>query len=209
MTIEELEKKYSKIPQEMKQTRRWICYRVEVREEKQTKVPYNAINGSWAKSNDPDTWTTFRVAIMGCIKYSFDGIGFMLGEDTNTGLCYFGIDLDNHADQNGNKPMTEDQFYDFSTEFVNALQSYTEYSHSGEGIHIICRGTLPTGARRKANVAVEMYDKGRFFTMTGNTINELPINDRTEEVKPLWEKYLNTKAEEIDDNFSRYSVWRK
>lgn len=198
MTQEELENKYLKIPQDIKQTRRWICYRVEVREDKKTKVPYNAINGSWAKSNDPTTWTSFRIAVMGCIKYHFDGIGFMLGDG------YFGIDLDNHEDANGNKPMTSDEFYDFSTEFVNALQSYTEFSHSGEGIHIICKGTLPKGARRKNGVAVEMYDKARFFTMTGNVINNLPINERTEEVKPLWEKYLNTSTtnEEVEDNFN-------
>lgn len=196
MTQEELETKYVKIPQEIKQTRRWICYKIEERDGKQTKVPYNAINGDYAKSNDSSTWTIFRVAISGCIKFGFDGIGFMLGEDKNTGIKYFGIDLDNHEDENGIKPMNQDEFFDFSSEFVNTLKSYTEYSHSGEGIHIICKGTLPNGARRKAGVGVEMYDKGRFFTMTGNVILDLPISDRTEEVKPLWEKYLNKKEEE-------------
>ena len=196
MTKEELESKYLRIPQEMKQTRRWVGYKVELRDGKQTKVPYCAINGDYAKSNDPSTWTIFRVAISGCVKFGFDGIGFMLGEDKTTGVKYFGIDLDNHEDENGNKPMTRDDFFTFSGEFVNKLQSYTEYSHSGEGIHIICKGSLPEGAKRKNGVAVEMYDKGRFFTMTGNVILDVPIADRTEEIKPLWEKYLNTKTEE-------------
>lgn len=198
MNIEELEQRYLKIPQEIKQTRRWICYKIELREDKQTKVPYNAISGSFARSNDPDTWTTFRVAVMGCIKYRCDGIGFMLGEDANTGTCYFGIDLDNHADQNGQKPMSQEDFNKFASEFIDVLQSYTEYSHSGDGIHIICKGKLPTGARRKNGVAVEMYEKGRFFTMTGNVIKNLPINERTEEIKPLWEKYLNVQMEDSD-----------
>ncbi|MCR4661668.1 MAG: DUF5906 domain-containing protein [Clostridia bacterium] len=195
-TQEELESKYLRIPQEIKQTRRWICYKIEMRDGKQTKVPYCAINGDYAKSNDSSTWTIFRVAISGCVKFGFDGIGFMLGEDKQTGIKYFGIDLDNHEDEQGNKPMTQDDFFDFSSEFINTLQSYTEYSHSGEGIHIICKGSLPEGARRKAGVGVEMYDKGRFFTMSGNVILDLPIMDRTEEIKPLWEKYLNTKTEE-------------
>jgi putative DNA primase/helicase len=202
MTQEELEQKYLKIPQEIKQTRRWICYKIENRDGKQTKVPYCAINGGYAKSNDPSTWTIFRVAISGCIKFHFDGIGFMLGEDKNTGVKYFGIDLDNHEDENGKKPMNQDDFFDFSSEFINSLQSYTEYSHSGEGIHIICKGTLPDGARRKAGVGVEMYDKGRFFTMSGKVILDLPIMDRTEEIKPLWEKYLNTQEEEIPVGFN-------
>ena len=196
MTQEELEKKYLKIPHEIKQTRRWICYKIENRDGKQTKVPYCAINGGYAKSNDPSTWTIFGVAVSGCVKFNFDGIGFMLGEDKNTGIKYFGIDLDNHEDENGVQPMSKDDFFDFSSDFINTLQSYTEYSHSGEGIHIICKGTLPEGARRKAGVGVEMYDKGRFFTMSGNVILDLPIMDRTEEIKPLWEKYLNTTTEE-------------
>ena len=195
MTEQELETRYLKIPKEMKQIRRWICYKVENRDGRQTKIPYNAINGDYARSNDPTTWTVFRVAILGCAKFNFDGIGFMLGEDKNTGVKYFGIDLDNHEDENGQKPMNQEEFFDFTSEFINALQSYTEYSHSGEGIHIICKGTLPEGARRKAGVGVEMYDKGRFFTMTGKVILDLPINDRTEEIKPLWEKYLNKQEE--------------
>lgn len=201
MNYEELEKRYLKIPQEMKQTRRWVCYKVETRDGKQTKVPYNAINGDYAKSSDSSTWTIFRVAITGCVKFGFDGIGFMLGEDKTTGVRYFGIDLDNHEDENGNKPMTKDDFFDFSSEFINSLNSYTEYSHSGEGIHIICKGTLPEGARRKNGVCVEMYDKGRFFTMTGNVILNEPVNERTEEAKVLWEKYLNTKEEEVPEGF--------
>ena len=201
MTQEELETKYLKIPQEIKQTRRWICYKIENRDGKITKVPYSGINGDYAKSNDSSTWTIFRVAILGCVKFGFDGIGFMLGEDKNTGIKYFGIDLDNHEDEEGNKPMSRDEFFDFSSEFVNALKSYTEYSQSGEGVHIICKGTLPEGARRKAGVGVEMYDKGRFFAMTGNVILDLPISDRTEEIKPLWEKYLNKKEEDIPEGF--------
>lgn len=190
MEIEELERKYLGIPQEIKQLRRWICYRIEDRDGRQTKVPYSAINGAHAKSNDPTTWSTFRIAVSGCVKFRFDGLGFMLGENPETGVRYFGIDLDNHADENGNKPMTSEEFSEFCSEFIEGLDSYTEYSHSGEGVHIICKGSLPEGARRKNGVAVEMYDKGRFFTMSGRVIRNVPINDRTERIKPIWEKWL-------------------
>lgn len=190
MTIKDLENKYSRIPLEIKKTHRWVCYRIEERNGKETKVPYNAISGSYARSNDSSTWTYFDVAVSGCVKYRFDGIGFMLGLDNDTGSNYFGIDLDNHPDADGQKPMSDEEFAEFSQEFVDKLQSYTEYSHSGEGIHIICKGTLPEGARRRTGVGVEMYEKGRFFTMTGNVIKPLTINERTEEVKELWQKYL-------------------
>lgn len=184
MTIEELEKKYEKIPLEIKKTRRWVGYKVETRDGKQTKIPYNAILGTYAKSNDSSTWTTFEVAISGCVKYKFAGIGFMLGEDSETNTHYLGIDLDNH---------NEDDFQQIANDFIETLNSYTEYSHSGKGIHIICKGTKPIGRCRKSNI--EMYDNGRFFTMTGNVIKNLPISDRNEEIKTLWKKYIETEEQ--------------
>ena len=39
MTEQELENKYLKIPQEMKQTRRWICYKIEERDGKGNRGP--------------------------------------------------------------------------------------------------------------------------------------------------------------------------
>lgn len=191
MTIEELEKKYEKIPLEIKKTRRWVGYKVEVRDGKQTKVPYNAILGSYAKSNDPSTWTTFGVAISGCTKYGFAGIGFMLGKDTETDNHYLGIDLDNHD---------EPDFQEIANDFIETLNSYTEYSHSGKGIHIICKGTKPVGRCRKSNI--EMYDNGRFFTMSGNVIKNLPIAERNQEIQDLWERYIEVEEQIIEANNS-------
>ena len=184
MTIQDLEIKYEKIPLEIKRTRRWVGYRIESRDGKQTKVPYNAILGTYAKSNDPSTWTTFGVAVSGCVKYKFDGIGFMLGKDTETDTHYLGIDLDNHD---------EEDFQDIALDFIETLNSYTEYSHSGKGIHIICKGTKPVGRCRKSNI--EMYDNGRFFTMSGNVIKNLPIAERNEEIKSLCERYIEDKEQ--------------
>lgn len=182
--IDKLRAKYAKLPLEIKKTRRWVGYKIEEREGKQTKVPYNAIDGRHARSTDPNTWTTFNVAVMGVGKYGFDGIGFMLGFDPATNIHYLGIDLDNHG---------EDDFGEMAKDFIETLDSYTEYSHSGKGIHIICKGTKPEGRCRKDNV--EMYDAGRFFTMTGNTIRNVPIAERSEEVRILWERYLKDEEE--------------
>lgn len=194
MTLEELETKYAKIPLEIKQTRRWIGYKIENRDGKDTKVPYNAISGDKARSNDPTTWTTFRVALLGQLKYGFNGIGFMLGEDKTAGTRYFGVDLDNHELSDGTKPMSVKEFEEFTNRIVLSLNSYAEYSHSGEGVHIICKGTLPEGRRKSQHV--EMYDKGRFFTMTGKTILNVPIQDRTAEIVPIWEEFLKREGDD-------------
>ena len=184
LSIEQLNIKYENVPVELKNLKRWVCYKVEGMENgKTTKRPYNAMNGSLAKVNDKLTWTKFNIAMQGCVKWNCDGIGFILGDGI------FGIDLDNHPDENGNTPMTDEEFKEFSKEFVEQLDSYTEWSQSGKGIHIICQGKLPSGRRRKGSV--EMYDSGRFFAFTGNAIRNIPIQNREEEVKALWSKYIN------------------
>lgn len=184
MTTTELNKRYQNIPQELKSLKRWVGYKVEqLANGKFTKRPYNALSGNMAKVNDPLTWSTFNLALSGCEKYNYDGIGFVLGDGI------FGVDLDNHVDEN----TTEEDIAEFkrlANEFVATLDSYTEWSQSGKGVHIICKGKLPEGSRRKG--CVEMYDENRFFAFTGRAIRNIPLQNREEEVKPLWEKYVYT-----------------
>ncbi|MCK9577477.1 MAG: phage/plasmid primase, P4 family, partial [Clostridia bacterium] len=98
----------------------------------------------------------------------------------------FGVDLDDI--ENDNDKMIRD-------EFIAKLNSYTEISQSGKGIHIICRGKLPEGNRRKGNI--EMYDSGRYLAMTGNIYpnTSLIINDCTNIIFSLHEKYLADKVQ--------------
>ena len=187
ITLEQLEKQYAKVPKEMKDLRRWIGFKIEERDGKKTKVPYNAITGSFGSSTNPDTWTSFRVAMMGCVKYGFDGIGFCLGYSKEDDCYISGVDLDNHG---------ETDFLEMAKDFIDTLDSYTEYSPSGKGIHIIVQGKKPEGRCRKENI--EMYGGGRFFTVTGNVIKPLPVNKREEQLNTLWEKYLKEEEKVVE-----------
>ena len=159
--------KVENIPDELKKLKQWVCWVGK------DKIPKNAYTGKNAQSNNPETWAEFDVAVTACDKYKFDGVGFMFANG------YFGVDLDHCLDN-----------VDFCDEFVETLQSYTEISKSGTGIHIICKGQLPKGARRKNGV--EMYSQGRYFICTGNIYNDKYklIADCTESVKILHNKYL-------------------
>lgn len=155
------------IPQELKSLKQWVCWVGS------DKIPKNPFNGRNAKSNDPTTWGTFEQAVKACETFRFDGLGFMFANG------YFGVDLDHCIDN-----------VDFCDEFVETLQSYAEISKSGSGIHIICKGELPSGNRRKNGV--EMYSEGRYFICTGNLYNERyrEIKNCTESIKVLHSKYL-------------------
>lgn len=162
------------IPTELKGLKQWCIYGND-------KVPKCSYTGNNAQSNNPDTWSTFAEAVAGCERYNMQGLGFFFANG------YFGIDLDHIVDK-----------VDIVDEFVETLQSYTEYSRSGDGIHIICKGELPRGRKRKGNI--EMYQSGRFFCITGNLFNDKykDVRDCTESVKVLHSKYLPSDAPMIE-----------
>lgn len=181
---------YESIPQELKNLPNWICWKAVPQPrpddpEHIGKIPINPRTGGKAQSNNPDTWTDFDTALKASEQHS--GIGFMFGNSP-----FFGVDIDKA------EPDIR-EFLDggngIVSEFIHTLRSYAELSPSGKGIHIICRGELPQGARRRGNV--EMYDSGRFFTVTGNNIGEYTaVEDCTEAIKPLHEKHLGgTRSE--------------
>lgn len=172
---------YSRLPEALKKERRFVLWKLGTRPggDKPTKVPVSALTGYGAKSNDPDTWADFGTALGKVDYYGCDGIGIMLGD----GL--FGVDVD-HALGSGKAEVDE---------IVDALSSYAEVSQSGDGVHVLCLGSLPKGRRRKGNV--EMYDSARFFALTGNVYEgHAAIRDCTESIKPIYEKYLGEKKPE-------------
>lgn len=166
--------KIENIPEELKKLDQWVCWVGS------DKIPKNPHNGGYAKSNDPTTWASFEVACAACDKYHFDGLGFMFANG------YFGVDLDHCIDK-----------VDFCDEFVETLQSYAEISKSKSGIHIICKGSLPNGARRKGGI--EMYSSGRYFICTGELYNAKyrEVKDCTESIKILHSKYLPSETPKI------------
>jgi putative DNA primase/helicase len=172
---------YEAIPSELKALPNWVCYRYFYDDgiDKYRKMPINPRDMEPAKSNDPTTWTDYETAVRAAEEC--DGIGFMFSNSP-----YFGVDIDGVRDEIERYKAGEDTII---AEFVDTLQSYTELSRSGNGIHIICRGKLPPSGRRKGNV--EMYENGRFFVMTGNIAAEYAdISDCTEAIKVLHEKYI-------------------
>jgi hypothetical protein len=90
-----------------------------------------------------------------------------------------GVDLDDCRDPESGaiKPT--------ALSIVNSLNSYTEISPSGRGLHILVRGALPAGARRRGNV--EMYAEGRYFTVTGDHLDGAPasIEERSDQLADL------------------------
>lgn len=167
------------IPEELKALPVWVGWLVSLDKQSSRviKRPINPKTGDYAKSNDPSTWGLFDQALDGCIKFGYQYPGIMFD---GTGVV--GIDIDHCINENG-EISTEAQ------EIIDIVDSYTELSPSGKGVHILTMGKKPEGGCRKDNI--EMYDKGRGFTITGNCIrNPRVIWDRSAEVNLVHSRFI-------------------
>lgn len=185
----------SNIPDELKQLKNWCVWKFEKRNGKRTKIPFNAETGEFAKSNDKSTWSSYENAVN---AEGVDGIGFFFEPP------YLGIDIDD-IDDDLHRFKQGDKLDNIVSEFNEAFKSYTEVSPSGNGLHIIVKGKIPGSRRRKGNI--EMYDSGRFFTMTGKNIGKYKdVTEVSEQVfKTIYNKYLpdNTVKYPTTNNYQQ------
>lgn len=146
----------------------WVVYRVEERGGKATKVPYMAATPSRrASSTDPETWGTYEQAVETFGRKRCAGVGYVFSARDE----YTGIDLDACVDETGT-------IHPEAAKIVVALDSYTELSPTGTGLHIIVRGRINGDRKRTAKTGwggdFESYDDGRFFTVTGRHVTSTP-----------------------------------
>lgn len=173
---------YEEIPTELLERNSWVCWSLEKDSTgRKTKRPINPHTGTYAKSNDSNTWADYATALE--MSKNFDGIGFMLGDGI------FGIDIDG-VEEEIKEYLSNDEVDNIVGEFIETMQSYSEISPSGKGIHIIAKGELPEGGRRRGNV--EMYSELRFLTFTGFRIGRFTEIEEDElgKISFLHNKYI-------------------
>lgn len=138
--------------------KRWVNYRMQKMGDRITKIPYS-VTGRKASSVNPDDWSTFSEA-----KASSENVGIVFTPAQDV----LGIDIDHCLT---NKQITHEQ-KETIAELILEADTYTEFSPSGEGLHLILKikGSLPLTSNKKA--PYEAYTSGRYFTFTGNCYGE-------------------------------------
>jgi putative DNA primase/helicase len=172
------------IPRDLQNLPQWVLYRVQARKGKTTKIPYQAARASRrASSTDPATWGTFEAAHDAHQRGRGDGIGFVFTpEDPYTGLDFDGC-------------LHDGQLVPEAAPIVEPFDTYTETSPSGVGLHAIGRGQVGGGRRTSKTPwggELEIYDRARYFTVTGQRFNGTPagIADVTEPLAALMASLL-------------------
>ncbi len=178
---------------ELKALRQWVAWRIEwdAKNERKTKPPYNIHTDSRADKTNPEHWASYDEVISyayrkGIIPCNSGGAGFVFTDKDS----YCGIDLD-HVIKDG-KLIPEAQ------EIVALMDSYTEYSYSGDGLHILVKLSEPLASfcnKHRADLGIasriEIYDSAWYFTVSGKPYGEpKPITERTQQCKQLCAKFL-------------------
>lgn len=140
--------------------------------------------GGYAKSNSPQTWTDFESALRYADKYCMDGLAFVLTE----GIVF--VDIDEYQNKS-------DEIKCILIALSLELDTYTETSVSGKGMHFLCKGKLPKNARkRRDEYGLEMYDTLRFVCVTGNVLGEKkPLADLSDKIGDINLRYMGKPIE--------------
>jgi putative DNA primase/helicase len=157
------------------------------------KLPINPNNGSLASTTRPRTWSSCAVACQAVQKWSLTGIGIVFTDSDP----YSGVDIDNCRN-----PETH-EIAEWAWEIVRELNSYTELSPSGTGVHILVRGKLPEGKGNQAvyqDGKVEMFSRARYFTFTGDHVSGTPseVCDRSTELLGLHSRLFSVNKPNVE-----------
>lgn len=140
------------------------------------KVPKSPSGGN-ARSNDPSTWGTYDQAVDLAARRGYAGVGIMLGNGLG------GVDLDGAVEDGEIAP--------WARAIIDEFGSYAEISPSGTGVHVLFWADAEkTGAIGRANHSkgVEIYNYGRYFTVTGDQVGSFDVVDATDVAREFVER---------------------
>ena len=154
------EKYINNIPQELKERKQWLWFKIYHNEDKNgnvkmVKIPISPITCESNEWNKEENWTSFETALEGLERSGCNGLSFVLTED-DPFVC---IDLDN----------VKDRFEDVQDIISDFGETYKEISVSGNGVHLFAKGIIHKNINNQTD-HFEMYKSNKCIAMTGDVI---------------------------------------
>lgn len=148
------------IADELLDWNQFVNWQERMRAGRLTKIPVNPATRRPASVSDPGTWGSAELAVDVAQRYGPDvGIGFVFTREDP----FTGVDLDGCLDPDTGEITKQ------AAEIVALLDSYTEISPSGTGLHIIVRGKPQIERQRTGKI--EIYAWNHYLTLTGRTLD--------------------------------------
>lgn len=155
----------SAIPAELALRPQWLVWKFEPGEKKPKKMPYYVSGrrrtGKQGSDEDRAELVTLEVAFARGVHGGYDGVGFAF----LPGDGLIGIDIDGCIDAQGVVAPR-------AAAIIAACSSYTEYSPSRTGVHIIVAGETKTF--KSNEIGLEVFCSAQFFTFTAEPFPGTP-----------------------------------
>ncbi len=194
---------------QLKQRPQWVVWRRERLQDRWSKVPYDAATGQRASSTNPAHWCSYAQAQRRWQRSRgwYQGVGLVFCPALSPVM---GIDFDHCLDAQG-------RLAPWAHALLNHLDTYTESSPGGQGVHALLLGRMPAvrqqgiishpGRKRSfrpeecadgrhPQAAIELYSEGRFFTVTEQPVSGFPLRvlPRQEQVLTLYRTLFGTSS---------------
>jgi hypothetical protein len=169
------------IPAELTNIDRWVGYRLQANGNRLRKIPISLDVGKAINAHDPSNWHSFDSVFEAWSDGFVDGFGVVLtGEDP-----YVCIDIDKAVRENGIWPQ-------IVSDAVTELNSYTEISASGQGLHIFVRGNS-RGIRQVnlEHIKVDIFDTKQFIAMTGTRSDIVGTSDQIQDRQTELDRFVS------------------
>lgn len=179
---ESIKKSYTYIiPKTIQELKCFICY-------DENKTPINPETGFSTTSAIQNRWG-YQTALQAVEKHqNIKGTGIILGITSIGNLC--GLDIDNCVNESG-------EIAPEAMEIINQLDTYAELSPSKKGIHCVFIAKKSGSVCKNSDLnwckCLELYDHNRYFTFTGDSINNKPIEHRQAECDRIYKNFFEIK----------------
>ena len=190
----DMEFDYSTIPKFMQENGKFCLWKLEMKsgKSKPDKIPYQ-LNGKRADATNPQHYSSFDETVEVFAKGGYAGIGVGCFEPLRL------VDVDDCVDG-----MLDERGQDI----MDTLDSYTELSPSGNGIHIFVLADGFSYDTEKyyinnRNTHVEVYSPdatGKFLTLTGKAIHGTDVNNRSKELQTVLDRYMKRPDADVTDS---------
>lgn len=155
----------SVIPLELAERPQWLVWKLEPGEKKPKKMPYYVSgrrrSGTQGSDDDRAELVTLAIAVARLGQGGYTGVGFAF----LPGDGLIGVDIDGCIDAAGVVAPR-------AAAIIEACASYTEFSPSGTGVHIIVAGQTKTF--KSNDIGLEVFCAAQFFTFTASPFPGTP-----------------------------------
>jgi len=173
-------------PSELTSKKQWLVWKYEPNgDRKPRKVPYytngRRRTGTQGSDEDRAALATYDDAMSVAMSGEYTGLGFAF----LPGDGLIGIDLDGITD--------DSERCDRAQKIIDACASYTEWSPSHNGVHIIATGETETF--KSNQLGIEVFSGRQFFTMTGDPYGDVrPLNNLPDDTLTKLRRTVRAKA---------------